>query len=34
MKLNRSPGLLIVLAGGFLMFIDTLLAWQRSPSAT
>jgi hypothetical protein len=28
MKLNRSPGMILIVAGGFLMFIDTLLAWQ------
>jgi hypothetical protein len=28
MKVTRSPGYLLVVIGGFLMFIDTLLAWQ------
>jgi hypothetical protein len=28
MKITRSPGTILVVAGGFLMLIDTLLAWQ------
>lgn len=28
MKLSRSPGTILIVGGGFLMFIDTLLAWQ------
>jgi hypothetical protein len=28
MKINRSLGMLIIVGGGFLMLIDTLLAWQ------
>jgi hypothetical protein len=28
MKLSRSPGTMLIVGGGFLMLIDTLLAWQ------
>jgi hypothetical protein len=28
LRVTRSPGYLLVVIGGFLMFIDTLLAWQ------